>query len=161
MLIDFQAPESDKEYFSRLLEFIKRNMKYYVLDFFFLFMLIIPPYNISKTLLIIVFLLILSIRDIFLMRLSKLFIQHFKISDDKLYFTVYKYSKCFKEYEFNISDVEIDSYEVLDFKILRISKNKASVFKQFPIGYWTNDKIEELLYKIDYQKRQIAIKKMF
>ncbi|MDA3781049.1 MAG: hypothetical protein PF487_12630, partial [Bacteroidales bacterium] len=160
-LIDFCAPESDKDYFSRLFVFVKRNIKLYVLDFFFLFMLLIPPYNTTKTLLIFGLFFLLSFRDIILMRLNKFYIQRINISDDKISITIYRYSKFYKTHKLQLSDVDIDSYDKLNFRILKISKNNMPFIKQFPFGYWSNDKINDLLYKIDYQKRQREIEKMF
>ena len=152
---------NDQDYLGRILLFFKRNWSLYIIDFVILILLAIPPYSWHEAAILISISLVLSVRDIFLLKLATYHLGKFIVDGNSVSIITLKKSILFKKYEGLISEFDIVIKGKLWFTKALIYKNNELIHCQYAIGDWSPFKLREL-YEHFYQiKRDIGFWRMF
>jgi hypothetical protein len=152
---------NDQDYLGRILIFIKRNFWLYIPDLIILLFLVLPPYSWFETNIIITLALVLSIRDILLLKYAVFHLGKFIIDGDSVSLAILRKSELHKQYSGNISEFDIKIKSKLFFKKTLILKSNEVIHCQYAIGNWTPKKMDELYEQFYNIKRDIGFWKIF
>jgi len=152
---------NDQDYLGRILIFIKNNLLLYLPDFIALLFLALPPYTWSEAKIIICIFLILSIRDILLLKYAVFHLGKFSIDGDAVSIAILRKSELYKQHVGNISEFDIKIKGNLWFKKVYILKGDKIIHTQNAIGDWTPRKLSELHEHFYHIKRDLGFWKMF
>lgn len=156
----YELNTENKDFTRRMLRFLKHNIWLYIPDFILIALLVIPPYEMEKTLMIISGLVVLGFRDLVVLRRSTYYLNEFKVDDQMMVtFSVLRYNQIYLTRQNHISNIEL-SREYRPFRLL-ISENNEVVHQQYALGYWKRNKLEELYRKFSDLKQDISIESMF
>lgn len=155
MQLNYNSTHDEQSYLGRVFLFIKRNYWLYFLDVLIILFLIIPPYSWEETWMLVIMLLILSIRDIIILRLSVLHLGSFVAKGNDVVISILKRSNVHREIKEWLPDLELEIKYIFGFPVLNISKENEIIFKQFPVGDWTLKKMKEFVDSFyEYKKEQ-------
>lgn len=155
----YEINAKDKDFANRMMRFVKHNFWIYIPDFVLIILLILPPYEMDKTLMIISGLVVLGFRDVVVLRRSTYYLDRFKVEDQMVSFAVMRYNHIFFTRQNHISNVELVREE-RPYRIV-FKENNEVVHQQYAIGYWKKDKLEELYRKFNELKQGISMESMF
>lgn len=155
MQLNYNSLEADRIFIERVFLFVKRNFWLFSLDLITILFLILPPYSWQEMELIISLLVLLLIRDIFILRKGYFHLGHFEAKGNNVKIGIIKGSKIKQELEEWLPDIDLEIKYSFGFPILLITKENKVIFKQYAFGYWTGDKMKEFLNAFyDYKKEQ-------
>jgi hypothetical protein len=155
----FEINQESKDFTKRMLRFVKQNFWLYLPDLALIALLIMPPYRMEKTLMIVTGLVILGFRDLVVMRRSTHYLNQFKVEDQMVTFSVRKYNHILFSRENHIANVEVIK-EYRPFRLV-IKENDEVVHRQYAIGYWSKKRLEDLYQQYNHLKQDISMDTMF
>ncbi|OFX21787.1 MAG: hypothetical protein A2041_14025 [Bacteroidetes bacterium GWA2_31_9b] len=161
MYYSFFSSDIDQDYFGRFLLFAKRNFWLYIPDFITLLFLIIPPYTRFETILLVSIIIILSVRDIAVLKLSIFHLAKFNIDEDYISIAILRKSKLNSQISGNISEFDIKVKSFVCFRTMEIFQDNKMIHKQYATGYWSGKKMKELYEQFYDAKRNIGMWRMF
>jgi len=152
---------SDMDYGTRVFRFMKRNIFMYLPDAGLLLMLLLPPYTWQQFWLALTGLLLLSIRDIFILILAKYHVYHVALKGDEVVIELVRFSKHFRTFHVPIRDISITIKEKLGCKIMCMKEGKFLLHKQYPVGVWSPEAIEALKTRVQEEKKEKLLHAIF
>lgn len=161
MYYSYFSSDIDQDYLGRFLLFAKRNFWLYIPDFATLLFLIIPPYTWFETKIIISVIIVLSVRDIAVLKLSIFHLAKFHIDEDYISIAILRKSKLHSQIHGNISEFDIKVKSFICFKTMELFQDNKMIHKQFATGYWSGKKMNELYEQFYEAKRNIGMWRMF
>ena len=161
MQLNYHSEPKDQGYLSRIFLLIKRNYWLYSPDALIVLLLILPPYKWDETKILIVIILILLVRDIIILRLSYKHLGKFVAKGNEVFIGILKRSKIQKERTEWLPELDLEIKYSFGIPVLYIIKGNEVIFKQYPFGSWSVQKMTEFVNSFyDYKKEQ-ALWKMF
>jgi len=155
MQLNYTSKPDEISYLGRVFSFIKRNYWLYVIDIIIIALLIIPPYNWQETRVLILILVILFIRDIIILRYSYRYLGSFIAKGNEVTICILKGRKMSGEISTWMQDLEIEMKYKFGFPVLYINKESETIFKQYAVGTWSANKMQEFIDSFyDYKKEQ-------
>jgi len=157
------APQSksDMDYATRVFRFMKRNVYMYLPDFGLLLMLLLPPYTWLQFWVAIVGLMILSIRDVVLLMLAKYHVYHVELQGREVVIQLVRFSRHFRTFHVPIHDLSITITEKMGCKIMNLKEGQFILHRQYPIGRWSPEAIEQLKSRLHEQKKEQLLHTIF
>lgn len=155
MQLNYNCTHTDEKYLGRVYLFAKRNYWLFILDLMILVFLALPPYSKEETLMLVIMLAILLIRDYVILRMSYNHLGRFIAKGNDVLIGILRKSKFQDDIVEWLPDMELEIKYKFGMPILFIMNGQKVIFKQFPIGIWTVSKMKEfvdLFY--DYKKEQ-------
>ena len=161
MQLNYHSIPKDQAYLSRIFLFVKRNYWLYSPDVIIVLLLILPPYNWSEIKVLIVIILILLIRDIIIFRLSYKHLGKFVAKGNEVSIGILNRGKMQHERIEWLPELDLEIKYSFGIPVLYIVKGSEVIFKQYPFGVWSFQKMTEFVDSFyDYKKEQ-ALWKMF
>ena len=155
MQLNYNSTHPDQNYLGRVFIFVKRNYWFFLLDLIIIIFLIIPPYNWEETKLLLIMIAVLLIRDILILKISCKHLGKFVARGNEVLIGILKISKFQDDIIEWLPDMELEIKYVLGVPVLYIMSRGDVIFKQYPIGIWTVDKMKEFIESFyDYKKEQ-------
>ncbi len=155
MQLNYSSPHSDQNYLGRVFLFIKRNYWLFLLDLIIILFLILPPYTWEETKLLLIMIGVLLIRDILILRISCKHLGKFVAKGNEVLIGILKGNKLQNDIIEWLPDMELEIKYILGFPVLYIMDGSDVIFKQYPVGIWTVDKMKEFIESFyDYKKEQ-------
>jgi len=155
MQLNYNSTHTDQSYLGRVFLFAKRNYWLFIFDLIIIAFLIIPPYNWEETQMLLLMLGVLFIRDFFILRISRNHLGKFIAKGNEVLIGILKRSKLQEDIVGWLPDMELEIKYKLGIPILYVFSNNDIIFKQYPIGLWTIDKMKEFIDSFyDYKKEQ-------
>ena len=155
MQLNYNSTHTDHNYLGRVFLFVKRNYWLFLLDLIVIVFLIIPPYNWEETRLLLILMAVLVIRDIIILRLSHKHLGKFIAKGNEVSIGILIRSNLQDDIVEWLPDIELEIKYKLGIPILNILSGGDIIFKQYPIGIWTIDKMKEFVDAFyDYKKEQ-------
>lgn len=155
MQLNYHSIEADHSYMGRVYMFIRRNIWLFLIDILTILFLAIPPYSWQETQIIILLILLLIIRDIFVLRIGYSHLGEFVAKGNNVLIGIIKGNKIKVESEEWLPDIDLEVKYTLGFPVLYILKENSVIFKQYPYGTWTGEKMREFTESFyDYKKEQ-------
>ena len=155
----YQVNVEHKDFIKRLLRIVKNNIWLYIPDLILIGILVTPPYELEKTVMIITGLLVLAIRDLDILRRTIFYLSEIKVEDQMVSFSIMKYNDIYDVQESHISNVElVKRYK--PYRLVFRLKNQE-IHQQYAIGFWKRQKLEELYRNFNDLKQGISIDDMF
>ncbi|HAN18593.1 MAG: hypothetical protein A2X13_13810 [Bacteroidetes bacterium GWC2_33_15] len=151
----------DQDYWGRFLLFAKRNFWLYIPDIITFLFLLIPPYSWFETQIIIALVIILSIRDILVLKFSVYHLAKFYIDGDFVSVAIIRKNSLHDQINGKISEFDIKINSFAGFKTMEIFQNNKLVHRQFATGYWSGCKMKELYEQFYEIKRNLGFWRMF
>ncbi|MEE4197126.1 MAG: hypothetical protein V2I54_05740 [Bacteroidales bacterium] len=161
MQLNYFSKHPDSSYPGRVLLFIKRNFYLYLPDLIVLVYLVIPPYTWKEAIYLIMILLVLSLRDILLLRYSRYHLGEFVAINNDVYLKILKKGKLHQQYKEYISDIDMEINYHLGFPVLYILKQDELLFKQYATGVWSGKRMREFKESFYDFKKEQSMWKMF
>ena len=159
--LTYKISDPYKDYLSRLMQFVKKNIWLYIPDSILLLMLILPPYSLDKAIMILTGLVLISFRDVIAMKRSARYLNHFTVEDSYVNYSILKYSKIFKNKKVHISRVSLVLEEFKRPYFLDIYEQGSLVHRQYAIGYWSLNKLREMHSNFNSLKKDMNLSSMF
>ncbi len=150
-----------QDFTTRILRVVKQNFLLYIPDALLIVLLIIPPYNLEKTLSIIGGLLILGIRDIIIMKRNIKYLNNFEVHNGLVYFSILKYSDVYINDHDHITNIDMEWIESKNNCRLVIKRKNSIIHTQYAIGYWTKNRLKELYKEFKEIKNDNNIEDIF
>ena len=157
--LHYEINTKDRDFSRRMMRFVKHNIWFYIPDIILLVILILPPYEMQKTLMIISGLVVLGFRDLIVLRRSTYYLNRFIVEEQMVSFSVMKYNQIFFTRQNHISNVEL-TREYKPYRLV-IRENNEVVHIQYAIGYWNRKKLKDLYERFNNLKQDISIESMF
>ncbi len=155
MQLNYNSSHSDQNYLGRVFLFVKRNYWLFLLDLIIIIFLIIPPYDWEETRLLLIMIAVLLIRDIIILSVSYKHLGKFVAKGNEVLIGILKRSKFQDDIVEWLPDMELEIKYILGIPVLYIMDGSDVIFKQYPIGIWTVDKMKEFIESFyDYKKEQ-------
>ncbi|MFC2104636.1 hypothetical protein ACFLS4_04710 [Bacteroidota bacterium] len=155
MQLNYNTTHTDQNYLGRVFLFVKRNYWLFFIDIIIIIFFVIPPYNWEETRLLLLMIAILLIRDICILRISSKHLGRFIAKGNEVLIGILNKSKFQEDIIEWLPDIELEIKYKLGIPILYILSGSDVVFKQYPIGLWTLDKMKEFIDSFyDYKKEQ-------
>lgn len=155
MQLNYNSTHSDHNYLGRVFLFVKRNYWLFLLDLIIIIFLIIPPYTWEETKLLLIMIAVLLIRDILILRISCKHLGKFVAKGNEVSIGILKRNKFQKDIIEWLPDMELEIKYILGIPVLYIMDGSDVIFKQYPVGIWTVDKMTEFIESFyDYKKEQ-------
>lgn len=155
MQLNYNSTNTDHNYVGRVFLFAKRNYWLFAMDILVLLFFLIPPYTWEETKILLALVLILLIRDVIILRISYLHLGKFIAKGNEVTIGILRGSKFKKDIIEWLPDTEIEIRYTLNTPVLIILSNGDVIFKQYPVGIWTVDKMREFMDSFyDYKKEQ-------
>lgn len=161
MQLNYYSKHPDNEYLGRVFLFMKRNFYLYLLDIIVILFLILPPYSLRETIYLIIMLLVLSIRDIILLKYSVYHLGEFVAINNDVYIKILKKRKLHQQYKEYITDIEVEINYRIGIPVMYILKQDDVLFKQYPTGIWSAKRMKEFKDSFYDFKKEQAMWKMF
>ncbi len=161
MQLNYFSKHPDSDYLGRVFLFMKRNFYLYLPDLVIIIYLVLPPYSLREALILILLLLILSTRDIFLLKLSRYHLGEFVAINNDVYIKIFKKNKLHQKYEEYISDMDVEINYHFGFPVLYILRQDELLFKQYATGVWSGKRMKEFKDSFYDFKKEQAMWKMF
>lgn len=159
--LEYRIPDVYRDFPARMVKFFRQNIHLYIPDFILLIFLIIPPYNWQETLYILTGLVILSLRDVIVMKRNAKYLDNFKVENSFVEYSILKYSRVFKQRRVNISKVHLNlSTRRKPYK-LEIYEGEDLVHVQYAIGYYSLEKLKEIYSNFHNLKKELNLGVMF
>jgi hypothetical protein len=155
----YELNKENKDFTKRMLRFLKNNLWLYIPDIVLIVLLVIPPYEMEKTLMIVSGLVVLGFRDLVVLRRSTYYLNQIKVEDQMVSFSVMRYNQIYLSSENHISNVDIIR-EYRPFRLV-IKENGEVVHQQYALGFWSREKLEELYQKFHNLKQGVSMDSMF
>jgi hypothetical protein len=115
----------------------------------------LPPYNWEETRLLLIMMLVLLFRDILILKLSYRHLGKFIAKGNEISIGILAKSKLQEDITEWLPDIELEIKYKLGVPVLYIFNGSEIVFKQYPVGVWTVDKMKEFIDSFyDYKKEQ-------
>ncbi len=155
MQLNYNSTHSDQNYLGRVFLFIKRNYWLFLLDLIIILFLILPPYTWEETKLLLITIGVLLIRDILILKISCKHLGKFVAKGNEVLIGILKINKLQDDIIEWLPDMELEIKYILGIPVLHIMDGSDVIFKQYPIGIWTVDKMQEFIDSFyDYKKEQ-------
>ena len=161
MQLNYFSKSPDNEYLGRVFLFMKRNFYLYLPDVVVILFLVLPPYSWRETIYLLIMLLILSIRDIMLLKYSVYHLGEFVAINNDVYLKILKKRKLHQQYKEYITDIEIEINYRFGIPVMYILKQDEVLFKQYPTGIWSGKRMKEFKDSFYDFKKEQAMWKMF
>ncbi|MBS3768718.1 MAG: hypothetical protein V5A47_00905 [Bacteroidales bacterium] len=155
----YELNKENKDFTKRMLRFLKNNLWLYIPDIALIVLLVIPPYEMEKTLMIVSGLVVLGFRDLVVLRRSTYYLNQIKVEDQMVSFSVMRYNQIYLSSENHISNVDLIR-EYHPFRLV-IKENGEVVHQQYALGFWSREKLEELYQKFHNLKQGVSMDSMF
>ncbi|MDY6801403.1 MAG: hypothetical protein SVU94_09275 [Bacteroidota bacterium] len=140
---------------------MKRNFYLYLPDLIVILYLIIPPYSWEEAVYLILVLLVLSIRDIFILRYSRYHLGEFVAINNDVFIKILKKGKLNKQFKEYISDIDVEINYHFGFPVLYILCQDELLFKQYATGIWSGKRMREFKDSFYDFKKEQSMWKMF
>ena len=157
--INYEIQTPYREFSKRILRFIRNRFYLYIPDLALITLLVIPPYDTEKVLMIVTGLVVLGFRDIIIMRRSIHYLNQFKVEDQNVQFSLIKYNEVNEEHDNHIANVNLEKAST-PFRLV-IRENNRVVHQQYAMGYWTKSRLEDLYNKFNHLKQDVTLESMF
>ncbi len=155
MQLNYNSTHTDHSYLGRVFLFVKRNYWLFIIDVIIIFFLIIPPYDWEETRLLLVIMAVLLFRDFLILKLSSKHLGKFIAKGNEILIGILNKSKLQEDITEWLPDIELEIKYKFGVPVLYIFNGSDIVFKQFPVGIWTVDKMKEFVDSFyDYKKEQ-------
>ncbi|MFO7828082.1 MAG: hypothetical protein R6V23_05635 [Bacteroidales bacterium] len=161
MQLNYFSKSPDNEYLGRVILFMKRNFYLYLPDVVIILFLILPPYSWRETIYLLIMLLVLSIRDIMLLKYSVYHLGEFVAINNDVYLKILKKRKLHQQYKEYITDIEVEINYRFGIPVMYILKQDEVLFKQYPTGIWSGKRMKEFKDSFYDFKKEQAMWKMF
>ncbi|KXB08818.1 hypothetical protein AKJ55_00375 [candidate division MSBL1 archaeon SCGC-AAA382M17] len=155
----YELNAENKNFTTRMLRFLKHNIWLYFPDFILIILIFLPPYEMEKTLMIISGLVVFGFRDLVVLRRNTYYLNHFKVEDQMVTFSVMRYNQLYLTHQNHISTIELVRI-YRPFRLV-IKENDEIIHQQYALGYWNREKLEELYQKFKSLRQDISIESMF
>lgn len=155
----YEIDSAERNFSKRILRFVKNNVWLYIPDIVLIIFLILPPYEIEKTLMIVSALVVLGFRDLVILRRSTYCLSQFKVKDQTVFFSIMKYNQVFYFRQNHIANVDL----ILTHRPFRlvIMENDKMIHHQYAIGHWNKKRLKKLYKQYKNMKQDISIETMF
>lgn len=155
MQLNYNSPHTDQSYLGRVFLFVKRNYWLFILDIIIILFLVIPPYHKEETQVLLIMIALLLVRDFLILKISSRHLGRFVAKGNEVVIGILNRSKFEKDVVEWLPDIELEIRYKLGVPVLYILNGTDIVFKQYPVGVWTVDKMREFLDSFyDYKKEQ-------
>lgn len=155
MQLNYNASHTDQNFMGRVFLFAKRNYWMFILDILIIVLAAVPPYTWEETKILLVLIGILILRDIFVLRIAYNHLGKFIAKGNEVTIGILKGSKFQKDIIEWLPDIEIEIRYKLNTPVLTILSSGEIIFKQYPMGIWTFEKMKEFMDSFyDYKKEQ-------
>lgn len=155
MQLNYNTTHTDQSYLGRVFLFAKRNYWLFILDLIIIILLAVPPYDWEETRLLLLLIAVLLIRDIIILRISSKHLGRFVAKGNEVTIGTLNRSKYRDDIVEWLPDLELEIKYKLGIPVLFIMNGNDIVFKQYPVGIWTVDKMREFIESFyDYKKEQ-------
>jgi len=155
MQLNYNSIHTDQSYLGRVFLFAKRNYWLFILDIIIIFFLVIPPYSKEETQVLLIMIALLLVRDFIILKISSRHLGRFVAKGNEVIIGILNRSKFEKDVMEWLPDIELEIRYKLGIPVLYILNGSDVVFKQYPVGVWTVDKMREFLDSFyDYKKEQ-------
>ncbi|MDA3952998.1 MAG: hypothetical protein PF485_05090 [Bacteroidales bacterium] len=155
MQLNYNTSHTDENYLGRVFLFAKRNYWIFILDFILILFLAVPPYSREENVLLLIMFAILFIRDFIILRISYKHLGKFIARGNNVLIGILRKSKFQDDIAEWLPDIELELKYKFGIPILFITSGPIVIFKQYPIGIWTIDKMKEFIDSFyDYKKEQ-------
>ncbi len=161
MQLNYFSKYPDNDYLGRVFLFMKRNFYLYLPDLIVILYLVIPPYSWKEAIYLILILLILSIRDIFILRYSRYHLGEFIAINNDVYIKILKKGKLNQQFKEYISDIDVEINYHVGFPVLYILRQDEVLFKQYATGIWSGKRMREFKDSFYDFKKEQSMWKMF
>ncbi|MFP4042191.1 MAG: hypothetical protein ACLFNJ_10210 [Bacteroidales bacterium] len=159
--LEYRLPDIYRDFPARMIIFFRRNILLYIPDFILLIFLSIPPYSWQKTLYIATGLVVLSLRDVVAMKRLTRYLDHFKIENLFVDYSILKYSRVYEKRRVHISKVNLNlSTRKKPYK-LEIYEGEKIIHVQYAIGYYSLGKLKEIYNNFHSLKKELDLGVMF
>lgn len=155
MQLNYNSTPIDQNHLGRVFLFFKRNYWLYIIDLFIILFLVIPPYNWEETRLLLILLIVLLFRDVIVLKLSYKHLGKFVAKGNEVLVGILNGSKLQEDRVEWLPDMELEVKYKMGIPVLYVLNGNEIVFKQYPVGNWTLDKMKEFIDSFyDYKKEQ-------
>ena len=155
MQLNYNSTHTDEKYLGRVFMFVKRNYWIFILDLIIIIFFALPPYSKEETLMLVVMIAVLLIRDFIVLKMSYKHLGKFIAKGNNVIIGVLRKSKLQDDIKEWLPDIELEIKYKFGMPILNIMNGQKTIFKQYPIGIWTLSKMEEFVDSFyDYKKEQ-------
>lgn len=155
MQLNYNSSQTDENYFGRVFLFVKRNYGLFILDLVLIIFLAVPPYGKEETVLLLIMFAVLLIRDIIVLSISYKHLGKFIAKGNDVTIGILRKSKFQDDIAGWLPDIELELKYKLGIPVLYIMSGTSVLFKQYPIGIWTIEKMKEFIDSFyDYKKEQ-------
>lgn len=155
MQLNYNTTHTDQSFLGRVFLFAKRNYWLFVIDILIIIFFLVPPYNWEETRLLLILIGILLIRDIIILRMSCKHLGKFIAKGNEVTIGILNRSNFQDDILGWLPDLELEIRHKLGIPVLYILNGNEVMFKQYPVGIWTIDKMREFLDAFyDYKKEQ-------
>ncbi|MFO8235615.1 MAG: hypothetical protein R6U04_09455 [Bacteroidales bacterium] len=158
---EYKIPDFYSDFPARIIHFFKKNILLYIPDFILLIILIIPPYNLQQTLIILTGLVILSLRDVIVMKRITKYLYCFKVENSSVEYSILRYSKIYEKRKVHISKVHLNLRSRKKPYRLEIYEGNELIHVQYALGYYSLEKLKELYKNFHNLKKDMDLGVMF
>ncbi len=155
MQLNYNSTNTDQSYLGRVFLFAKRNYWLFLFDLITIVFLVLPPYYWEETRMLLLIIVILFIRDVIILKVSSKHLGKFVAKGNEVLIGILKRSKLQDDILAWLPDLELEIRYTIGIPVLYILNGNEVMFKQYPIGLWTLDKMKEFINSFyDYKKEQ-------
>jgi hypothetical protein len=155
MQLNYNSSQTDGNYLGRVFLFAKRNYGLFIIDVILIIFLAVPPYSREETVLLLIMFAILLIRDFIILRISYNHLGKFIAKGNNIIIGILRKSKFQEDITEWLPDIELELKYKFGIPVLYIMNGANVIFKQYPIGIWTIEKMKEFVDSFyDYKKEQ-------
>ncbi len=155
MQLNYNTTHTDQSFLGRVFLFAKRNYWLFVIDILIIIFFLVPPYNWEETRLLLIMIGILLIRDIIILRMSCKHLGKFIAKGNEVSIGILNRNKFQDDILGWLPDLELEIKYKLGIPVLYILNGNEVLFKQYPVGIWTINKMREFHESFyDYKKEQ-------
>src|SRR6056297_3125432 len=108
MQLNYFSKHPDNDYLGRVFLFMKINFYLYLPDLIVILYLVLPPYSWEEAIYLILILLVLSIRDILILRFSRYHLGEFVAINNDVFIKILKKGKLNQQFKEYISDIDVE-----------------------------------------------------
>jgi len=161
MQLNYNSTYTDQRYLGRVFLFAKRNYWLFILDIIVILFLVIPPYHKAETHVLLIMIVLLLIRDFIILKISSKHLGRFVAKGNEVVIGILNKSKFQNDAIEWLPDIELEIRYKLGVPVLYILNGVEVVFKQYPVGVWTVDKMKEFLDSFYEYKKEQALWKIY
>ena len=161
MQLNYYTTSQDQGFLRRIFLFLKRNYWLYSLEVILLLIIVLPPYQLNDIKWYILIGAAILIRDVFVVILNYKYLGEFVSKGNKVSIGIIHGSKMHHELSEWLPELDLEIRYKFGSPVLHIVKGKQVIYKQYAIGVWTLQTMNEFISSFYEYKKEQALWKMY